>query len=101
MRFTLSLVLSLSFVLLSCTSQPVKKDPPPQADQSVQKEFALAKQDFAKNPARALKRIELLIQRYPKTATASEAAKAAGDYYLKNNRPDQAVNAYSFILTPS
>lgn len=96
MRFALAFILSV--VLLSCTSQPVKKDPPPQADQSVQKEFALAKQDFSKNPARALKRIELLIQRYPKTATASEAAKAAGDYYLKNGRQDQAINAYSFIL---
>ena len=91
-------VLSLSLTLASCSSGPVKKDPPPQADQSVQKEFALAQADFAKNPARALKRIELLMQKYPKTATASEAAKAAGDYYNKNGRPDQAINAYSFVL---
>ncbi|MES2768453.1 MAG: penicillin-binding protein activator [Bdellovibrionota bacterium] len=94
----LFLFFSINAILVSCTSQPVKKDPPPQADQSVQKEFALAKGDFAKNPARALKRIELLIQKHPKTATASEAAKVAGDYYQKNGRSDQAVNAYSFIL---
>jgi branched-chain amino acid transport system substrate-binding protein len=94
------LIISTAFLatLASCTSQPVKKDPPPQADQSVQKEFALAKADFSKNPARALKRIELLIQKYPNTATASEAAKLAGDYYQKNGRSDQAVNAYSFII---
>lgn len=94
----LLLSLCLSFLILSCTSQPVKKDPPPQADKSVQREFALAKRDFSKNPARALKRIELLIQKYPKTATASEAALAAGDYYLKNNRNEQAINAYMFII---
>lgn len=92
------LVVLLSLIILSCSSQPVKRDPPPEAAQSVQKEFALAKQDFAKNPARALKRIELLIQKYPKTATASEAAKVAGDYYLKGKRYDQAINAYAFIL---
>jgi branched-chain amino acid transport system substrate-binding protein len=95
-----SAILSFSFLLIitSCSSEPVKKEPPPQADISVQKELALAKQEFAKNPAHALKRIELLIQKYPKTGTASEAAKVAGDYYLKSNRPEQAINAYAFIL---
>lgn len=90
--------LLLSIVLVSCTSAPVKKDPPPQADASVQKEFALAKKDFSQNPTRALKRLELLIQKYPKTATASEAAKVAGDYYARNGKHDQALNAYSFII---
>lgn len=85
-------------ILASCSSQPTKKEPPPQADQSVQKEFALAKSELAKNPSKALKRIELLIQKYPNTLTASEAAKLAGDYYQKNNRSDQAINAYSTII---
>lgn len=100
MKSITRLIISTAFLstLASCTSQPVKKDPPPQADQSVQKEFNLAKADFSKNPARALKRIELIIQKYPNTATASEAAKLAGDYYQKNGRSDQAVNAYSFII---
>lgn len=94
----LLLSLCLSALVASCASEPTRKAPPPEADQSVQKEFLLTKQEFVKNPARALKRVELLIQKYPKTGTASEAAKLAGDYYLKNNRPDQAVNAYAFIL---
>lgn len=97
-NFKILLTALLSLAVISCTSQPLKKEPAPQADKNVQHEFALAKKDFAKNPARALKRIELLIQKYPKTATASEAAKAAGDYYLKNNRSEQAINAYMFII---
>ncbi len=91
-------VLVLCLIFVSCTTKPVKRDPPPQADASVQKEFALAKKDLTKNPSRALKRLEALIQKYPKTATASEAAKIAGDFYLRNGKHDQALNAYSFII---
>lgn len=90
--------ISFSLAIISCSSQPVKKDPPPQADQSVQKEFSLAKSELQKNPTKGLKRLEALIQQHPKTATASDAAKVAGDYYLKANHPDQAINAYLFIL---
>ncbi len=96
MRILLSL--SLLAFIVSCTSRPIVKDPPPPADQAVQKEFALAKKDFVKNPARALKRLESLIQKYPNTATASEAARIAGDHYVKIKRPEQAINAYSFII---
>lgn len=92
------LCLCLLSVLISCTSAPVIKDPPPEADQSVQKEYALAKKDFVKNPARALKRLELIIQKFPNTATASESARIAGDHYVKINRTAQALNAYSFII---
>jgi len=100
MKFLLSLLQVLVLALLvSCsTTQQVSKEPPPPADKRIQKEYEQARLELIKSPVHGLRHLEAIIQKYPNTSVASNAAKLAGDYYFKNRKYSQALNAYSYIL---
>lgn len=97
------LFLTFAFVTVGCTtSSRIRKEalPPAQsATPQAQAELQQAESDLKRNPVQALKKLETLVQKYPNTTVSSDAAKIAGDYYWKQNKHTQAVNAYSYILS--
>jgi tetratricopeptide (TPR) repeat protein len=89
----------IAVVFVGCSSNQISQEPPPQADKLVQREYDQARMELSKNPIHALKRLENIIQKHPNTSAASDSAKLAGDFYFKNKKYPQALNAYNYLIT--
>jgi len=86
----------LSF--FGCSTNTVSNEPLEKAHGTAQQEFDLAKKELSQKPLIALKKLESIIQKYPNTSVASDSALLAGDYYFKNKKFSQAINAYEYII---